>query len=96
MKDWALMAERKVEMGKIRGIKALEINLQLLYPPETRLYYDPTRAVSSAQGYPQPMPSRKKGYAWENRDAGRSGSMPPQRASVKVNSVLASVTATRI
>lgn len=93
MKEKTLMAEMRVDIEKVRNIEVLEINLQLLHPPETRKVQKTSRPVLPFQGYPAPMPA-KMGQQRENNYTRSNIQSLPKSANVRVNSVMVNVRTT--
>lgn len=86
MKERILLAEKKFDKETLHNVGALELNLQLLCPPDTRIYHQPSKTASPDRDYPHLIPKRK-GYHYNTKKTEDL----PKSASVRVNAVTVNV-----
>lgn len=82
-----LMAEKRIELGRIINSDYLEINLILKHIPEERKYNHPSQAPRQ---YNEVTPGRR-GYGWPHYDTGRTNQQTQGKATVEVNSVITNI-----
>lgn len=87
MSERVLMAEKRIELGRIIDSSCLEINLSLKYIPEKVRYSHPSQAP---QQFNEITPGRRR-YDWPHDDAGKTNCQPQGKATVRVNYVIANV-----